>query len=53
MRRYWADLVAVAGLGCMAGAAYLVDLALGVFAAGVALVVIAVFAEIGGGNADT
>lgn len=46
MRRYWADLVAVAGLACIAGGAYLVDLALGLLATGIALIVVAVFAEL-------
>lgn len=53
MRRYWADLVAVAGLSCIAGAGYVVDLALGLLATGLALVVVAVMAELGGSNADS
>lgn len=53
LRRYWADFVAALGLSCIAGAAYLVDLALGLLATGIALIVIAVFAELsnaGGGD---
>lgn len=51
LRRYWADLVAVVGMGCIAGAGYMVHLALGLLATGVALIVVAVFAEIGGSDA--
>lgn len=47
LRRFWADILAIAGLGCIAGSAYLVDIALGLFATGVALVVVAVLAEMG------
>lgn len=53
MRRYWADLVAVCGLSCIAAAGYLVDVALGLLVSGIALVVVAVFAELGGRDADT
>lgn len=52
MRRYWADMVAVCGLSCIAGAGYLVDVALGLVATGIALIVVAVFAEMGARDAD-
>lgn len=48
MRRYWADMMAVCGLSCIAGAGYVVDTALGLFATGVALIVAYVAIEMGG-----